>query len=71
MHAISIVKYSANVNICYIAGLNSGVMLMNLTRLRANPWIEDLAKILKNYKEHVRLGDQDLLNILFHFKPGK
>ena len=51
-------------------GLNSGVMLMNLTRMRNAGWNNDIYPIYKQYRYDITWGDQDILNILFHFKPG-
>ncbi|XP_019482090.1 PREDICTED: glucoside xylosyltransferase 2 isoform X2 [Hipposideros armiger] len=62
------------------AGVNSGVMLMNLTRIRSahfkNSMIpiglawEDMVYLLYlKYKNAITWGDQDLLNIIFYFNP--
>ena len=48
-------------------GLNSGVVLMNLTRLRALPgggFTGTIRAIWDEHKESVPYGDQDILNIL-------
>ncbi|KAM3870179.1 glucoside xylosyltransferase 1 [Diretmus argenteus] len=61
-------------------GINSGVMLMNMTRFRekhfkndmtAVPlrWEEMLMPLLQKYKLNITWGDQDLLNIIFHHNP--
>lgn len=61
-------------------GINSGVMLMNMTRLRekffkndmttvALQWKEILMPLLQKYKLNITWGDQDLLNIIFHYNP--
>ena len=52
-------------------GVNSGVMLMNLTRMRQINWNKDVYPIYKKYRYDITWGDQDILNIMFHFKPGK
>ncbi|XP_013379837.1 glucoside xylosyltransferase 1 [Lingula anatina] len=52
-------------------GMNSGVMLMNLTRMRKFPWIELVTKFYEVYKLNITWGDQDLINIVFHFHPDK
>jgi UDP-xylose:glucoside alpha-1,3-xylosyltransferase len=52
-------------------GLNSGVMLMNLTRMREFKFVEKILPLYKQYKNHIPWGDQCLLNILFHFHPDK
>ena len=46
-------------------GLNSGVMLMNLTRMRMLRWENQLVEIYLTYKKHLAYGDQDILNIFF------
>uniref|UniRef100_A0A3Q1GLQ6 Glucoside xylosyltransferase 1 n=1 Tax=Acanthochromis polyacanthus TaxID=80966 RepID=A0A3Q1GLQ6_9TELE len=61
-------------------GINSGVMLMNMTRFRekffkndmtaaALQWEEMLMPLLQKYKLNITWGDQDLLNIIFHHNP--
>lgn len=61
-------------------GVNSGVMLMNMTRIRAKHfkndmtsvpllWGELLMPLLQKYKLNITWGDQDLLNIIFHDNP--
>ncbi|XP_075527087.1 glucoside xylosyltransferase 2-like [Dermacentor variabilis] len=46
-------------------GVNSGVMLMNLTRMRKFGWEEHLRILEQTYRQNIRWGDQDLLNIFF------
>ncbi|XP_061454523.1 glucoside xylosyltransferase 1-like isoform X3 [Rhineura floridana] len=61
-------------------GINSGVMLMNMTRIRRKyfkndmttarlRWEETLMPLLKKYKLNITWGDQDLLNIMFFHNP--
>ncbi|XP_073500867.1 glucoside xylosyltransferase 2 [Phyllobates terribilis] len=61
-------------------GVNSGVMLMNLTRIRKQQfknnmipagltWEEMLHPLYQKYKNYITWGDQDLLNIIFSFNP--
>uniref|UniRef100_A0A8C6SKY9 UDP-D-xylose:beta-D-glucoside alpha-1,3-D-xylosyltransferase n=1 Tax=Neogobius melanostomus TaxID=47308 RepID=A0A8C6SKY9_9GOBI len=61
-----------------ITGVNSGVMLMNLTRIRGTlfknsmipsglSWEDLLHPLYQKYKNHITWGDQDLLNIIFHY----
>ncbi|KAK7067390.1 hypothetical protein SK128_006305 [Halocaridina rubra] len=47
-------------------GLNSGVLLLNLTRIRnfPNGWIKSIKDIINNYKNKYHVLDQDILNIL-------
>ncbi|XP_037538950.1 glucoside xylosyltransferase 1 [Nematolebias whitei] len=61
-------------------GINSGVMLMNMTRIREKffqnsmaafplKWEEMLMPLLQKYKLNITWGDQDLLNIIFYHNP--
>ncbi|XP_067653521.1 glucoside xylosyltransferase 1-like [Haliotis asinina] len=52
-------------------GLNSGVMLMDLVRLREHHWLEKMMNYFRKYLPKLMLGDQDLINIFFHFEPEK
>lgn len=52
-------------------GVNSGVMLMNLTRLRDFRWEQSILPLFEQYKDKIVWGDQDLINILFHEHPGE
>ncbi|XP_055902747.1 glucoside xylosyltransferase 2 isoform X2 [Eupeodes corollae] len=52
-------------------GVNSGVMLMNLTRMRLFDWENEILKLYKEYKSQITWGDQDLINILFYYHPDK
>ncbi|XP_068598828.1 glucoside xylosyltransferase 2 [Brachionichthys hirsutus] len=63
-----------------VTGVNSGVMLMNLTRIRGTmfknsmipsslSWEDLLHPLYQKYKNHITWGDQDLLNIIFHYNP--
>ncbi|XP_030061543.1 LOW QUALITY PROTEIN: glucoside xylosyltransferase 2-like [Microcaecilia unicolor] len=63
-----------------LTGLNSGVMLMNLTRIRKTQfknsmiptgltWEEMMYPLYQKYKNYITWGDQDLLNIIFYFNP--
>ncbi len=51
-------------------GLNSGVMLMNLTRMREFQFTSKFFPLYLEYKYNITWGDQCLLNILFHYHPG-
>lgn len=48
-------------------GLNSGVMLMNLTRMRTFGWVEYVTPIMLKWKLYIPWGDQDIINIIFHY----
>ncbi|KAG8439762.1 hypothetical protein GDO86_005798 [Hymenochirus boettgeri] len=61
-------------------GINSGVMLMNMTRMRRKHfkndmttsrlhWGDLLLPLFKKYKLNITWGDQDLLNIMFSHNP--
>ncbi|KAG0713148.1 Glucoside xylosyltransferase 2 [Chionoecetes opilio] len=52
------------------SGLNAGVLLMNLTRIRSfeGGWTESVINIVKKYGNKLALADQDILNILFSNK---
>lgn len=52
-------------------GVNSGVMLMNLTRMRLFDWENQIFPLYKKYKSQITWGDQDLINILFYHHPDK
>lgn len=52
-------------------GVNSGVMLMNLTRMREFKWNRYMLPLYKEYKLKITWGDQDLINILFSYHPDK
>lgn len=54
----------------FILGVNSGVMLMNLTRMREFHWVDYVIPIYKKYKLKITWGDQDIINIIFHFHSG-
>ena len=54
-----------------VLGVNSGVMLMNLTRMRSCAWTEQMVSYFEQYRYQITWGDQDLINIFFHFFPGE
>ncbi|XP_011550541.3 glucoside xylosyltransferase 1 [Plutella xylostella] len=51
-------------------GLNSGVMLMNLTRMRDFAWVDYVTPIMLEWKLYIPWGDQDIINIIFHYNGG-
>jgi len=55
----------------YKNGFNSGVMLMDIQKARRpeRNWLQRVLEIIDNYKEKLRFGDQDVLNILFASSP--
>ncbi|KAJ8299065.1 hypothetical protein KUTeg_023125 [Tegillarca granosa] len=54
-----------------LLGVNSGVMLMNLTRLRSSEWLQSMLAYYKEYRYKITWGDQDLINIYFHYHPDE
>jgi UDP-xylose:glucoside alpha-1,3-xylosyltransferase len=52
-------------------GLNSGVMLMDLKKLRELEFTQRIIEIYREYKFNIVWGDQDLLNIYFNKHPGR
>lgn len=52
-------------------GVNSGVMLMNLTRMREVGWTAKMGPLYQQYKLKITWGDQDLINIVFAGWPER
>lgn len=55
-------------------GLNAGVILMNLTRMRQLPngWTNLVHEVYDKYKySPLHFADQDIMNIIFHMHPEK
>lgn len=52
------------------SGINSGVLLMNLTRMRDFSFFKKIDLIYQQYKDVLFLQDQDLLNIIGYYNPG-
>ncbi|KAL7643760.1 UNVERIFIED_CONTAM: hypothetical protein RMT77_005766 [Armadillidium vulgare] len=52
-------------------GLNAGVWMMNLTRMKNFPggWTNECINIVNEYKTHLRYADQDIANIIFSKNP--
>ncbi|XP_039968479.1 glucoside xylosyltransferase 1 isoform X1 [Bactrocera tryoni] len=50
-------------------GVNSGVMLMNLTRMRIHNWVSHIVPIYNEYKLRITWGDQDIINVFFYYSP--
>lgn len=52
-------------------GMNTGVCLFNLTRMRAFGFERHILDAFAKYKQmHLRYGDQCLMNIVFSLHPG-
>lgn len=52
-------------------GVNSGVMLMHLERMRSSRWEKKMIAYQQEYDKKIVWGDQDLINIYFHYFPEK
>lgn len=52
-------------------GVNSGVMLMDLKKMREVMWEKTLMPIYDKYNLRIVFGDQDILNIYFHFNSDQ
>lgn len=52
-------------------GLNSGVMLMNLTRMREWGWTRLVGPVYARYRLRITWGDQDIINIVFAGEPSR
>jgi UDP-xylose:glucoside alpha-1,3-xylosyltransferase len=52
-------------------GVNSGVMLMHLKKMREIGWEKSLIPIYQKYSLKVVFGDQDLINIYFWYNPNQ
>lgn len=52
-------------------GVNSGVMLMHLDRMRSSRWEKKMIAYQQEYDKKIVWGDQDLINIYFHYFPEK
>ncbi|CAL8093529.1 unnamed protein product [Orchesella dallaii] len=51
-------------------GVSTGVMLLNLTRLRQYDWEVKLTNVLRSFAHDLLRGDQDIINALFYFNRG-
>jgi len=53
------------------SGINAGIMMMDLTRMRLKEvqFIEANLAMYDRYKQIIKLADQDILNSYFHFNP--
>lgn len=52
-------------------GINSGVMLMNVTRMLEADWLKHVITYYTKHRYDITWGDQDLINIFFHHFPEK
>ena len=52
-------------------GLNSGVMLMHLERMRTTGWEDEMRRLKAAWGRRVVYGDQDLINIFFADHPER
>ena len=44
---------------------------MNLEKMRKFKWVDYMDPILTKYQFNLSWGDQDIINIIFHYHPGK
>ncbi|CAG0885232.1 unnamed protein product [Darwinula stevensoni] len=51
------------------SGLNAGVLLMNLTRMRSFDWGRQIMTLHSKYQSQYHFGDQDIINIVGHIHP--
>lgn len=51
-------------------GVNSGILLMNLTKMRAFKFEEKFTRAYVDYSKIARLNPQKTLNILLYYNPG-
>lgn len=51
------------------SGLNSGVMLMDLDKMRRSSWSDIVSVIKEDTKGLIGFEDQDILNIMFAHSP--
>lgn len=52
-------------------GLNSGVMFMNLTRMRRFGWNARIEPAYRTHRDAIVWGDQDIINIIVHDHPDR
>lgn len=52
-------------------GLNSGVMFMNLTRMRQFEWNTRIEPAYLAHRDAIVWGDQDIINIILHHHPDR
>ena len=50
-------------------GINSGVLLMNMTRMIHVGFLSQIISFYKRHRSAIQLADQDLINIYFHHFP--
>ncbi|XP_022243542.1 glucoside xylosyltransferase 2-like [Limulus polyphemus] len=50
-------------------GVNGGIWLMNLTRLRQHNFTREVLHIYDQYGEHIDFGDQDVVSIFYGRRP--
>ncbi|KAK3095840.1 hypothetical protein FSP39_019836 [Pinctada imbricata] len=52
-------------------GVNTGVLVMNLTRLRAIDFPSKIVDLYKIWYSKIKWGEQDVVNIWLHYNPEK
>src|SRR5688500_10990536 len=66
-HSSTTYREKVNKRLLFVnyVGVNSGVMLMNLTRMRKVKFFNSLEPLVMKYHKNLEYFDQDLLNIYF------
>ena len=54
----------------FFKGLNAGVMLLDLKRMRESNWEWEITNIYHKYYKQIVYSDQDIINIFFATHPG-
>ncbi len=57
-------------NLINVSGLNDGVMLMDLEKMRQFGWKDYIKNYSKQCHSKIFMGGQDVINIFFRFHPG-
>lgn len=53
------------------AGLNTGVLIMDLKKMREFGWLRLILSITEKYYKILTFGDQDVIRLVLFFYPGK
>ena len=55
----------------FAVGVNSGMILMNLTKMRNRHWAISVDTVYAKYAQLLVWHDQNIINVIFHDNPGK
>lgn len=66
---VSFVKHNFRLNTVYYNGVSALFDQNDMTTVHLR-WTDLLMPLLQKYKLNITWGDQDLLNIIFHYNPG-